>query len=125
MNRRMFLKSASAIGVTLSVAGCQGGEDCVPDVEKTDKTSVYTKPSGQYIYLTTGTVTNISDCAINSVRLDGFLFDTNDNILRQNQTFVRDLSPDDAEQFILRFSPTADEADQVDYYNVNASIQDE
>jgi hypothetical protein len=125
MNRRELLKRGVAAGGALSLAGCQGRNSCDPDVEKTDETSVYTEPSGQYVYLTTGTVTNVADCAIDSVRLEGFLFDEDDNVLRQNQTYVRDLSPDDAERFIMEFHPTAEEADQVDYYNVNASIQDE
>ena len=124
MNRRTLLKSAVATGVSLTLAGCQGGGGCDPDIEKTDDTSVYTEPSGPPVYITEGTVTNVSECAIGSVRLEGFLLDKNDEVIRQNETYVRDLSPKDDELFVMKFHPSMEEAQNVDTYNVNANIQD-
>lgn len=125
MNRREILKRTCAAGLTLTLAGCQGGDSCDRDIQKTDQTSNYIQPSGNYVFLTSGTVTNVSDCMIDSVHLEGFLLDENDDVVLQNDTYVRDLSPDDREKFIIKFPATKEEWDRVDTYNVNANIQDE
>jgi hypothetical protein len=111
MNRRELLKHAVAMGGALSLAGCQGGNSCDPDIQKTDQTSNYIQPSGNYVFLTSGNITNVSDCSIDSVHLEGFLLDKNDDMVLQNDTYVRDISPDDDEIFIIKFHATKEDWD--------------